>query len=941
MRYAERRKPVISLFLILALLVMPVGQVNAQEIPETTQQTISEEPDILETTEAPAETEAPEIPGSPEETEISGQPEEPEISEELEAPESPVVPEIPEDPNPTEEAAEPETPEPQAEDCPVPRSVPISQVLQMTAGEESILMEGTVVYADAYQAVLQDETGGIRLSGISSAEVAPGDVLRISGRRSGGFSVETFEKLGIGALPCQESSLSDDCSGVRIRVTGAVLGYNSLSQNGHTVSFSADVPDEIKSRDRIDVCGVMLDGTFFADTLVLSEHQSPEIGVESDWNFYFGQLHAHTEISDGSGTVEEAFSWAKTVPNLDFFAVTDHSDSFDNGAHGVVTENGAAVSQEWAAGKQAARDVTDETFVGIFGYEMTWPEDLAIGHINTFHTPGWQTRDQPGMNTLTGYLNALAAVPESVSQFNHPGIAFGDFRSFSGYTHERDALVHLLEVGTEGVWNACDAYTTALDAGWHLAPSTSENNHAGNWAGESTHRTVILAKELTEDDIYDAIRNYRVYATQDADLKIEYHLNGHIMGSILARPEMLRADILLEDGSGDPVDRVEVITDTGAVAAWTEIGEAAGTCSLEVPLGGSYYYLRILRNGSTAAVTAPVWVDDYEDLGIADFTSDTEKPALATPAALTLTLYNRENLPFLLERVTFAAGEEIFQTVTDSGAVTPLGKLEIPVTYSQETAGLVTVRATVTGSIAGLSKTFTADLTLHYQPGEAKLLAVEKVREGLLGEAYRIRGFVTAGTANDHNTFPDSIYLQDETGGIEIMDFTKEGVQLGTPMEVVGILRSEGGNLMLAMTDYEILQEDAYRHVPRTMTNRVAMNYANHGGQLLQIEGHVVSITKTPDKKGVSRFTVRDILGDMATVIVEEDIGSGAYGTNELLSEVKLSGTTRAMGLLHIDEYGKPVLRVRNCDEVVYVPPVKDPTNPKTGDRFIWLKFWK
>ena len=34
---------------------------------------------------------------------------------------------------------------------------------------------------------------------------------------------------------------------------------------------------------------------------------------------------------------------------------------------------------------------------------------------------------------------------------------------------------------------------------------------------------------------------------------------------------------------------------------------------------------------------------------------------------------------------------------------------------------------------------------------------------------------------------------------------------------------------------------------------------------------------------------------------------------------------------------GTVVLRVRNCDEVVYVPPVPDKTNPKTGDP--WHRF--
>ena len=45
------------------------------------------------------------------------------------------------------------------------------------------------------------------------------------------------------------------------------------------------------------------------------------------YQLYFGQLHSHTNISDGAGTVEEAFTHASNVDNLDFLAVTDHSNS--------------------------------------------------------------------------------------------------------------------------------------------------------------------------------------------------------------------------------------------------------------------------------------------------------------------------------------------------------------------------------------------------------------------------------------------------------------------------------------------------------------------------------------------------------------------------------------------------------------------------------------
>ena len=448
---------------------------------------------------------------------------------------------------------------------------------------------------------------------------------------------------------------------------------------------------------------------------------------------------------------------------------------------------------------------------------------------------------------------------------------------------------------------------------------------------------MVLAKELTEEAIYDAIRHFRVYATEDADLKIEYRLNDRIMGSVIGETETLTATILLADGSGDPIGLLEIITEEGDVAAAVSATEASGEYTLNFANCGSYYYLRIRRDGETIAVTAPVWLENYEDLGIADFSSDVSTPMQGEAVTLSLTLFNHEDLPFLLENVTFSAGSQVIKSLDNPGSVAPVEKLTIPLTYTQDTAGSVTITATVTGSIGGLKRSYQKTLTLYYQAPKAKPQSVKTVRSGLLGEPYRIRGYVTAGTSKPHNSFPGSIYLQDDSGGIQITDFYQKGIQVGAPMEIQGILRSQQGNLVLSFTDGDVLEEDFYRYVPETMLHGEAMDYETHGGQLLQIEGHVISVTKTADGKGVSRFTLRDYAGDLATVIVEDGIGSGAYGTNELASEVIPSRSVRAMGLLHIDEFGKTVLRVRNCDEVVYVPPVKDPTNPKSGDWLAWL----
>ena len=47
---------------------------------------------------------------------------------------------------------------------------------------------------------------------------------------------------------------------------------------------------------------------------------------ELEYGFRFGQLHSHTNVSDGTGTPDDAYSWARDKGKADFFAVTDHSN---------------------------------------------------------------------------------------------------------------------------------------------------------------------------------------------------------------------------------------------------------------------------------------------------------------------------------------------------------------------------------------------------------------------------------------------------------------------------------------------------------------------------------------------------------------------------------------------------------------------------------------
>lgn len=218
-----------------------------------------------------------------------------------------------------------------------------------------------------------------------------------------------------------------------------------------------------------------------------------------------------------------------------------------------------------------------------------------------------------------------------------------------------------------------------------------------------------------------------------------------------------------------------------------------------------------------------------------------------------------------------------------------------------------------------------------------ELVTIGEMRSGKAGEIYHIRGWATSGTSHPGNTFSKTIYLQDDTGGVALVPFTGENIEVGTPIEVVGRKEIRGGNVVLKIIDYEVQDEPLYNYTPETSSNKDAMDYDANGGRLMQVEGRVTDVTYSVDGKGI---TLKDGNGDFAEILIENGIVSGADGKNNLASQVKRGRTVRAIGILHLDSDGTPVLRVRNCDEVVYVPPVPvslgSRRNPRTGD-LIWI----
>lgn len=455
-------------------------------------------------------------------------------------------------------------------------------------------------------------------------------------------------------------------------------------------------------------------GTPVSFFLLSGGEPEPGLEVPEGYTLYFGQLHAHTDLSDGTGTVEEAFQYASKVPGLDFFAVTDHSQTFDYGASPSLTADAALFSREWARGKAAVEAVTDGDFVGIFGFEMTWNQ--GQGHMSTFRTPGFLSREQDAYQSyedgMEAYYAALLEAEGSISQFNHPGDAEGDFKTFSGYSPKLDDRITLIEVG-----GGTKGYDRALARGWHLAPTNNQNNHAGHWGDETDARTVVLAEALTEASLFDAMADYRVYATEDGDLEIVYTLNGRLMGTRVPLEEAGETVTIAADlwDPTDPAGTVAVITEGGTVLAEDTVVSSRGSISFTLPGDRAYYYLRITQADGDVAVTAPVWLDPRADMGISALKTGTEVTTAGEEQTLQLALFNDESAPWIITSVTITAGGVSYEAPIP-GVLEPYSTAAVNVSHTFPLDGISTVTAEVTGEFAGKIRQYSRELQVVVMP---------------------------------------------------------------------------------------------------------------------------------------------------------------------------------------------------------------------------------
>ena len=539
-------------------------------------------------------------------------------------------------------------------------------------------------------------------------------------------------------------------TGAEKRPTISAEIVNAGENASVTMTVNSEKVDAVYANGKVTYtpAAAMADGKV---TVTVTVKRADEKETSKTWSFtigeatfqrYFGQLHSHTQYSDGAGSLDSALAYVKALPdnaNVDFVAFTDHSNYFDSknnpnveaALYDTSLVKDSDPSHSWATYKNtvaAFNAANAGKMVAIAGFEMTWSG--GPGHINTFNTPGIVSRNNTTLNNKTkdaglqAYYKLLSQTEgiDSISQFNHPGTTFGNFIDFGYWDAVVDTRMYMVEVGNGegqigagGYYPSYEQYIMALDKGWHVAPTNNQDNHKGRWGNANDARDVILTDDFTEDGIYAALRARRMYATEDKNLELDYTVNGNMMGSIIDVPEKLNFEISFNDPDRtDSIAKVELVVNSGKVAyTWNSAADLAkGSVSVELVPEYTYYFVRVTEGDGDLAVTAPVWVGESLKLGISKAECGTSTPVTDEELTITTTFFNSEAKPATIKSITYAIGGETIGTDTTGYTLAASSTQDVEFKYTPTKARIMTVKITAVIEQDGKEYTFTKDVKL-------------------------------------------------------------------------------------------------------------------------------------------------------------------------------------------------------------------------------------
>lgn len=342
---------------------------------------------------------------------------------------------------------------------------------------------------------------------------------------------------------------------------------------------------------------------------------------EERYQFFFGDIHAHSWMSDGMGDPEEFYLRNRDIFGDDFSCLTDH-DNFvgkrlldaewevQKAAATHYHEPGRHVTfygQEWTTARTGRPKgfghkclIAATTDVPLFDHmeeganrpEVLFPRLREIGVIAIPHHIGWTGIDWENHDPAVQPLVEICSVHGA---FEFMGNGPIPHRGGMAGCFVQDGLARGLRFGICG---GSDQHGLI----WHHRVCWKRDAYRAGLTG-------VLARERTREAIFEAMRSRRTFATTGVKLRPEFTIDGRIMGEEFEAdgPPVVSVDV------SSPVELKWIVLVRNNEDLYRYGGEGFRSrftyTDEAVPEGRtSWYYLRIVLEDGNMAWTSPIWV---------------------------------------------------------------------------------------------------------------------------------------------------------------------------------------------------------------------------------------------------------------------------------------------------------------------------------------------
>ena len=345
-------------------------------------------------------------------------------------------------------------------------------------------------------------------------------------------------------------------------------------------------------------------------------------------NVYFGDIHAHSMLSDGQKTPRALLEHARDVALIDFAAITDHNCVEASRLEGPFRMQ---MSDEAYAQIQAACEALNEPgrFVTLQAFEQNRIAKQP-GHRNVYFrgiAPGLFRGET--LPELYAYLEGHEALV-----IPHHHIIWRTRPHLANTKYERLIEMYSMHCSSEIKGSPINNYATTTSKGetgvsareilsqghrvGFIAASDNHNGAPGLSARPSRFTNIpyrgglaaVLAPELTREAVFDALYQRRCYATSGARIYLDFRLNEQLMGSELKVPRGSSLPYEIVVAGTDSIARIELIRNCQEGTVWTHDGRCLARLNGELTFDEScWIYVRVTQTDRFLAWSSPIWVD--------------------------------------------------------------------------------------------------------------------------------------------------------------------------------------------------------------------------------------------------------------------------------------------------------------------------------------------